>query len=137
MIFEVHVWKTANGKLYIKALDESDVWKYLDNEDIDLEDVIWDQDVMGDSIEYVTQVKRNEKGEIVEVDDEFDEASDEEFDFDDQFESDASFERDDGIHVIDIEDMYDNYYNPFPVRTCKWEDGCGGCPYFDDCALVQ
>ena len=48
MIFAVHVWKTADGLLYVKARDEGQVWDYIDNNDINMEDVVWGEDYMGD-----------------------------------------------------------------------------------------
>ena len=37
-------------------------------------------------------------------------------------------------------DVYGDYgrYDSCEDRyTCRWEDGCGGCPYYSDCGIVN
>ena len=38
------------------------------------------------------------------------------------------------------DDVYGDYgrYDSCEDRyTCRWEDGCGGCPYYSDCGIVN
>lgn len=38
----------------------------------------------------------------------------------------------------DIErELFPKSEERYYINTCKWDDGCGGCPYFNDCALIQ
>ena len=134
MIFEVHVWKTADGKLYVKARDEEQLWDYLDVTDIDMDDVIWEEDKMGDSIEDVKRVKRNKKGKIVEFIDGYNHEK--------SFPDDTTFVRDGFPHLIDIEkcdgpNIRAKNHKCFSTETNSYLDwnirDCEGCAYLGNC----
>lgn len=133
MIFEVHVWKTANGKLYVKARDAGQLWDYLDVTDIDVNDVIWEEDEMGDSIEEVIHVKRNKKGKIVEFVDGYNHEK--------SFQDDSTFVQDGFPHIVDIQDRtgpnkWAKHQKCFSVETnsyLDWHGDCKGCAYLGNC----
>ena len=142
MIFAVHVWKTADGLLYVKARDEGQVWDYIDNNDINMDDVVWGEDYMGDYPSHVESVKRNKKGEIVTfLEDVHDEKD---------FEDDSTFKRDDIPRLIvlddckddDDEDPDDDYYfykraSNQELDDCMWNGTCGSCPDGYRCPIFK
>lgn len=111
MIVRANITKVINGKLYLKVRDEAEMWDILDNELYTDDDVIWEESYNEPVYtEDVDPVRLNSKGEY-ELDIGDDEDED---DFEDEDEEESRY-----------------------INTCQWEDGCGGCPYFDDCALTQ
>ena len=66
--------------------------------------------------------------------------SDEEFEYDWDEESDEDADNWDEESGEDEDDVYGDYggYKSYEERhTCRWEDGCGGCPYYSDCGIVN
>ena len=105
MIYEVDVYKCKDGKMYVRADDEQEVSDYINNTDINEEDVVWDDYSDIDYLpieENVRPVKQIDKK----------------------------------VPIVDLSSAFDDRQTMF-INECKYDDGCGGCPYYENCALTQ
>lgn len=59
----------------------------------------------------------------------WDDEIDEEFDYD--------WDEESGEDEDDVYGDYGRYSSCEDRYTCRWEDGCGGCPYYSDCGIVN
>ena len=130
MIYEVDVFKSKDGKLYFSAENMWQVWDYLENAEINDDDVVWDDcseiEFYPDP-EIVHAVKRNDEGNI------------ESFMYgeDDEELCEINFsKKGKKVPIIDLYPPLEES-QPMFMNECKNDDGCGGCPYYDNCALTQ
>ena len=105
MIYEVDVYKCKDGKMYVRADDEQQVRDYINNTDINEEDVVWDD---YSDIDYLP-IEENVR---------------------------PAKQTDKKVPIVDLSPAFDDRQTMF-INECKYDDGCGGCPYYENCALAQ
>ena len=152
MKFVMHFRKIKKGELVFEAKSPQEADIIIDNHLFDEREIKWDKPRLDDvdTVIDLCLIKKNGRriplyllngtqylSLSADEDDEDDKNlyNEDDEDEDDVDEDDEDYDEDDeDFDEVDLSGDEDEL--PY-INTCKWEDGCGGCPYYDDCALTQ
>ncbi len=144
MKYVMYFKKASDGELVFEAGSVHEAEFFINNHLYNKNDIKWDKPYMDDEDTDIHLCAIKENGKRIpayRVDlDQYNNDSDDgyendEYEDDDEYDEDADADED--CDDFDLPDDDEEPYDEPYLNTCKWEDGCGGCPYYDECALTQ